>query len=56
MKVLIIRRDNIGDLILTTPLISTIAKDMNCKVDLLVNIRQLQHWELSIQGAGSLAF
>ncbi|RXX50220.1 glycosyl transferase, partial [Enterobacter cloacae] len=37
MKVLIIRRDNIGDLILTTPLISTIAKDMNCKVDLLVN-------------------
>ncbi|ATF94878.1 glycosyltransferase family 9 protein [Cedecea neteri] len=37
MKVLIIRRDNIGDLILTTPLISTLAKELNCKVGLLVN-------------------
>lgn len=37
MKILIIRRDNIGDLILTTPLIATLAKSFNCKIDLLVN-------------------
>jgi len=35
MKILIIRRDNIGDLILTTPLISMLAKDH--QVDMLVN-------------------
>lgn len=37
MKVLIIRRDNIGDLILTTPLIATLARETGSKVDLLVN-------------------
>lgn len=37
MKILIIRRDNIGDLILTTPLIATLATALNCKVDVLVN-------------------
>lgn len=35
MKILIIRRENIGDLILTTPLISILAK--NHQVDMLVN-------------------
>jgi ADP-heptose:LPS heptosyltransferase len=35
MKILIIRRENIGDLILTTPLISMLAK--NHHVDVLVN-------------------
>lgn len=35
MKVLLIRRENIGDLILTTPLISMLARDH--QVDLLVN-------------------
>ncbi|AVF34158.1 glycosyltransferase family 9 protein [Rahnella sikkimica] len=35
MKILIIRRENIGDLILTTPLISMLAK--NHHVDMLVN-------------------
>lgn len=37
MKRLIIRRDNIGDLILTTPLISTLAKSFDCKIDVLIN-------------------
>ncbi|KOC89002.1 glycosyltransferase family 9 protein [Winslowiella iniecta] len=37
MKILLIRRDNIGDLILTTPLIATLATSLNCKVDVLVN-------------------
>ncbi|MBP2166980.1 ADP-heptose:LPS heptosyltransferase [Erwinia toletana] len=37
MKILLIRRDNIGDLILTTPLIATLAKALDCKIDLLVN-------------------
>ncbi len=35
MKILLIRRDNIGDLILTTPLIKTLAK--HHQVDILVN-------------------
>jgi len=35
MKILLIRRDNIGDLILTTPLIKTLAK--HHQVDVLVN-------------------
>lgn len=35
MKILLIRRENIGDLILTTPLISMLAKDH--QVDMLVN-------------------
>lgn len=35
MKILLIRRENIGDLILTTPLISMLAKDH--QVDVLVN-------------------
>lgn len=35
MKILLIRRDNIGDLILTTPLISMLARDH--QVDMLVN-------------------
>lgn len=37
MKILIIRRDNIGDLILTTPLISSLAKSFDTKIDVLVN-------------------
>lgn len=37
MRILIIRRDNIGDLILTTPLIASLAKFYNTKVDVLVN-------------------
>lgn len=37
MKILIIRRDNIGDLILTTPLISALAKATGNKIDVLVN-------------------
>ncbi|MCU5774735.1 glycosyltransferase family 9 protein [Erwiniaceae bacterium BAC15a-03b] len=37
MKILIIRRDNIGDLILTTPLIACIAQVYGTKVDVLVN-------------------
>lgn len=37
MKILIIRRDNIGDLILTTPLISALAKSLDCKIDALIN-------------------
>ncbi|MGV3346472.1 glycosyltransferase family 9 protein [Enterobacteriaceae bacterium LUAb1] len=37
MKILIIRRDNIGDLILTTPVIATLASSLNNKVDVLVN-------------------
>lgn len=37
MKILLIRRDNIGDLILTTPLIATLAGQENTKLDLLVN-------------------
>ncbi|NMP28732.1 glycosyltransferase family 9 protein [Rahnella sp. SAP-1] len=37
MKILLIRRDNIGDLILTTPLIATLAGQKNTSVDLLVN-------------------
>ncbi|MCS3432012.1 glycosyltransferase family 9 protein [Klebsiella sp. BIGb0407] len=37
MKILIIRRDNIGDLILTTPLISELAKSFDCKIDVLIN-------------------
>lgn len=37
MKILIIRRDNIGDLILTTPLISALAKSFDCKIDVLIN-------------------
>ncbi|MFS2225549.1 glycosyltransferase family 9 protein [Pantoea sp. B65] len=37
MKILLIRRDNIGDLILTTPLIATLANSLNCKIDVLVN-------------------
>ncbi|MEQ5093246.1 glycosyltransferase family 9 protein [Proteus terrae] len=36
-KILIIQRDNIGDLILTTPLIDTLAHEYNTKIDLLVN-------------------
>ena len=37
MKILIIQRDNIGDLILTTPLISSLSRTLGGKVDLLVN-------------------
>ncbi|MBP2171019.1 ADP-heptose:LPS heptosyltransferase [Erwinia toletana] len=37
MKILIIRRDNIGDLVLTTPLIACIAHVYGTKVDVLVN-------------------
>lgn len=37
MRILIIRRDNIGDLILTTPLIASLAKFYNIKIDVLVN-------------------
>lgn len=37
MKILLIRRDNIGDLILTTPLIATLAGQKNTTLDLLVN-------------------
>lgn len=37
MKILLIRRDNIGDLILTTPLIATLAGQQNTQLDLLVN-------------------
>mgnify|MGYP000984629272 CR=1 FL=1 len=37
MKILLIQRDNIGDLILTTPLIATLATSLNCKVDVLAN-------------------
>lgn len=37
MKILIIRRDNIGDLILTTPLIETLSQAYNTKIDVLVN-------------------
>lgn len=38
MKILIIRRDNIGDLILTTPLISALrAAKPDAKIDILVN-------------------
>ncbi|WP_226950935.1 glycosyltransferase family 9 protein [Rouxiella sp. S1S-2] len=37
MKILLIRRDNIGDLILTTPLIATLAGQQTVKLDLLVN-------------------
>lgn len=37
MKILIIRRDNIGDLILTTPLIASLAEKFNVKIDVLVN-------------------
>lgn len=37
MKILLIRRDNIGDLILTTPLIATLAGQKNTKLDVLVN-------------------
>ncbi|WP_075181020.1 glycosyltransferase family 9 protein [Pantoea sp. 1.19] len=37
MKILLIRRDNIGDLILTTPLIASLAQAYNAPVDLLVN-------------------
>lgn len=37
MKILIIRRDNIGDLILTTPLIATLSEAYGAKVDVLVN-------------------
>jgi heptosyltransferase-3 len=37
MKILLIRRDNIGDLILTTPLIATLAGQKTNKLDLLVN-------------------
>ncbi|WP_311746642.1 glycosyltransferase family 9 protein [Proteus penneri] len=36
-KILIIQRDNIGDLILTTPLIDALAHEYNTKIDLLVN-------------------
>lgn len=36
-KILIIQRDNIGDLILTTPLIDSLAHEYNTKIDLLVN-------------------
>lgn len=36
MKILIIRRDNIGDLILTTPLISELATSFDCKIDVLI--------------------
>lgn len=35
MKILIIRRENIGDLILTTPLIALLGRDH--KIDILVN-------------------
>lgn len=37
MKILIIRRDNIGDLILTTPLIASLARHFGGTVDVLVN-------------------
>ncbi len=37
MKILIIRRDNIGDLILTTPLISALSRHFGGTVDVLVN-------------------
>ncbi|ARU94814.1 glycosyltransferase family 9 protein [Tatumella citrea] len=37
MKILIIRRDNIGDLILTTPLIASLARHFGGPVDVLVN-------------------
>ena len=37
MKILVIRRDNIGDLILTTPLISALSRHFGGKVDVLVN-------------------
>lgn len=37
MKILLIRRDNIGDLILTTPLIKTLASQKNFTVDILAN-------------------
>ncbi|HCH51374.1 MAG TPA: glycosyl transferase [Proteus sp.] len=36
-KILIIQRDNIGDLILTTPLIDALAQKYDTKIDLLVN-------------------
>jgi len=37
MKVLVICRDNIGDTILTTPLISALSEELHCQVDVLVN-------------------
>ncbi len=37
MKILLIRRENIGDLILTTPLIAALAKHTTHKIDILVN-------------------
>ncbi|XBS69339.1 glycosyltransferase family 9 protein [Acerihabitans sp. KWT182] len=37
MKVLVICRDNIGDTILTTPLIGALSEILHCQVDVLVN-------------------
>ncbi|WP_213990822.1 glycosyltransferase family 9 protein [Sodalis sp. dw_96] len=37
MKVLVICRDNIGDTILTTPLMSALSETLHCQVDVLVN-------------------
>jgi len=37
MKAIVICRDNIGDLILTTPLIATLAEELHYRVDVLAN-------------------